>query len=150
MLDRDYNTNKDVDNDRVQHLSVEKESNRKRNIECLPPKDMVAEKSGYIFWKDSKLVIFYCNDLKLTPSSDLLLGNEVEAITCVNCLAPVQRCTGVETLHRTKFDAPAIIVEYKMFMGGVYLMDKRLETNAKVRVEKNVHVHIHFFGPWIL
>jgi hypothetical protein len=45
---------------------------------------MVAEFAGYIVWVDSKLVIFYTNNLHYTPSKPILDGHDEEAIACVS------------------------------------------------------------------
>ena len=69
-----------------------------------------SKKSGFIIWKDKKRVIFYTNDLKFTPSEDILCGSTQEAIDAVHGLAPIKRWTGTESLQRTTFLAPAPIV----------------------------------------
>ena len=51
--------------------------------------DLVAGKAGYIVFKDSKVGIFYSNDLQSTPSAPTLDANNEEAIKCIHGLAKI-------------------------------------------------------------
>jgi hypothetical protein len=57
-------------------------------------------------------------------------------------LAKLERWTGSENLHRTKFDVPAIIVAYNVFMNSVDRMDQRRSRNPTRRVEKRLHMSL--------
>ncbi|KAK1931857.1 hypothetical protein P3T76_012789 [Phytophthora citrophthora] len=46
------------------------------------PTIVQAEKDGYIVYKDRKVVIFYTNDLKATPSALVLTPTAPEAVFC--------------------------------------------------------------------
>jgi len=55
----------------------------------LADNKVVAENAGYIVYHDSKVVIFYSNDLDGTPSAPILNQDSEEAIKCVRGLAPL-------------------------------------------------------------
>ena len=90
----------------------------------------MADNAGYIVWKDSKVVVFYTTDLAATPTRPLIDGTDAEAIMCVNGLAALGRWTGNESMSRTTFQVPAIIVAYNTFMNSVDRMDQLRSTNA--------------------
>jgi hypothetical protein len=80
----------------------------------------VAKNCGYIMYNDSKIVIFYTSDLADTLKEWFAIGNDnVDAIRCVHCLAPLHRWTDECKINREKFDAPAIVVAYNLFMNAV-------------------------------
>ena len=97
----------------------------------------ISEISGYIIWKDRK-VIFYTNDLKFTPTEDIIRGTRPNAIVAVHGLGPIKRWTGTESLQRSIFLAPAPIVAYNMFMGSVDIMDQKRASTAVKRKEKHL------------
>ena len=103
---------------------------------------MISEKSGYIIWKDRKIVIFYTNDLKFTPTEDIICGKRPDAVDAVHGLAPIKRWTGTESLQRSVFLAPAPIVAYNMFMGSVDIMDQKRASTAVKRKEKHLSTSI--------
>lgn len=103
---------------------MRKEHNKRQRT--LPKKDQTtliplltnpAENAGCIAFKDKKIVIFYSNDLESAPSKDILLGTNEEAIKCVRGLGELCRWTGNETLSRTEFFVPQLIMAYNKFMG---------------------------------
>jgi hypothetical protein len=96
----------------------------------VPPLDRPAEKCGCIIFKDSKLVLFYTNDLLENPAEPVLLGSDAQAVQCVHGLAKLSRWTGTEVLNRTDFLVAAPIVAYNMFMSGVDCMDQYHSTLA--------------------
>jgi hypothetical protein len=69
----------------------------------VPPLDRPADKCGCIVFKDSKLVLFYTNDLLENPPEPVLLGSDAQAVQCVHGLAKLSRWTGTEVLNRTDF-----------------------------------------------
>ena len=91
----------------------------------MPPHDIVAEKAGYIVWKDKKIVIRYTNDLASSPSVPILDGSEREAQLAVHGLSELTRWTGKEIFHRTTFSVPSHIVAYNLFMNSVDRMDQK-------------------------
>ena len=92
--------------------------------------------------KDSKLVMFYTNDLAHTPSEDILDDTSEEAVCCVNGLGPLHRWVGTEVLNRSILHVPAPIVAYNMFMNSVDIMDQRRSTNPTRRNEKRLSMTI--------
>lgn len=56
----------------------------------LVPTELAVENAGYIVWKDTKIVIFYTNNLCHTPSRAFLDMDDAEAIDCVHG-APIDR-----------------------------------------------------------
>ena len=94
------------------------------------PVTKIADKAAYVVWKDSKVVLFYTNDLAATPSQPIMEGTERESIACVNGLAQLSRWTGEEILDRTTFYILAIIVACNIFMSAVDCMDHLRSTNS--------------------
>ena len=101
-----------------------------------------SENAGYILWKDSKIVVFYANCLQSTPSARLLVGTSDEAIKCVHGLSCLERWTGDETMNRTKFMVPAIIVAYNCCMNGVDCADQMRSINQCKRKEKRLYMNL--------
>ena len=101
--------------------------------EFVPPATNFAEKAGYILFKDSKAVIFYSNDLGLTPSKPILHSHEDEAISAVRGIGNMQRWTGSENLVRTDFGTPNLIISCNMFMNGVDRFDQLKAVNFFIR-----------------
>jgi hypothetical protein len=76
----------------------------------VPPLDSIAEKAGYIVFKDSKVVLFYTNNLMENPLEPILWGTDDRAVQRVGGLAKISRWTGVENLHWTDFFVAAPII----------------------------------------
>jgi len=51
----------------------------------------VSDKYSYIFFKDSKVVLFYPNDLSATPSQPIMDGESVEMVACMHGLGKLAR-----------------------------------------------------------
>ena len=98
--------------------------------------------ASYIVFCDSKLVIFYTNDLTITPSKDLLEVTNKEAISCVQGVGPLHRWTGNKTAGRSVFYVPAMIVGYKMYMNSADILDQRRSTNPAQKNEKCLNMSI--------
>ena len=98
-LMRAYNKAENLKDLQQQHA---REQNKKPMAKCRPfvyPRKSVAEKAGYIVWKDSKIFFFYSNDLASTPTKPIIDGSgggedEDEAIKCVHGLSELKRWTG--------------------------------------------------------
>jgi hypothetical protein len=84
----------------------------------------VAECAGYVVFKDSKVLVFYSNDLALTPTEPILSAQNESAVEAVRGLAVIKRWCGHEVFHRTKLKVPAIVAAYNMFMNAVDRMDQ--------------------------
>jgi hypothetical protein len=102
----------------------------------------VAEKAGYIVWKDRKLVIFYTNNLAATPTRAIINGDNDEAIACVHGLATLFCWIGTEKMHHTQFDVPATIVAYNLFMNLVDRLDQKRSTNPAKRKETKLYMSL--------
>ena len=138
---RAHDKHPDLDKLRRRHDAEQKKKKRKKSrTQFVPPCDLVVENAGYIVWRDTKVVIFYTNDLAGTPSEPILDGGTDEAIALVRGLSPLKRWTGSETLHRTTFLVPAIIVAYNMYMNSVDRADQKRSTNPTKRREKRLHM----------
>jgi hypothetical protein len=77
-----------------------------------------------MIFKDSKVVVFYSNNLFERPLEAVLHGSDDRAVKCVHGLSTISRWTGTEVLHRTDFLVPAPIVAYNKFMNRVDHMDQ--------------------------
>jgi len=108
----------------------------------VPPFDHVAENSGFISLKDSKVVVFYSNDLKGTLPERVMDSSDSRAVEIVHGLATIYRWTGTEVLHRSAFSVPAPIVAYNSFMNAVDRMDQVRSTLRTQRREKRIHMSI--------
>lgn len=98
----------------------------------------VADCAGFIVFKDSKVVVFYSNDLASTPSQDFLTSDDQEAIDCCHGLACCQRWLGCELTHRSQLMVPAPIVAYNKYMNAVDRMDQKRSTNPTQRKEMRI------------
>ena len=94
-----YDEVPDLEKLQRKHAAEQKKKKKAKRTPFVLPLDLVADNAGYIIWKDSKLVLFYTNDLESTPSVSILDGKSNEAISCVRGLAPLKRWTGIETMH---------------------------------------------------
>lgn len=141
-LVRAYDKIPDLEKLRRKHVAAEKKKPANQRTQFVAPTELVAENAGYIFWKDSKLVVFYTNDLASTPSRCILDSTSDEAVLCVRGLAPLKRWTGNESLHRTTFMVPVIIVAYNMYMNSVDRMDQKRATNPTRRKEQRLHMSL--------
>jgi hypothetical protein len=115
------------------------------STQFVPPLDWPAEKCGYIVFKDSKLVLFYMNDLLENPAEPVLLGSDARAVQCVHGLAKLSCWTGTEVLNRTDFLVAAPIVAYNMFMNGVDHMDQYHSTLATQCKEMHLQMTLFTF-----
>jgi hypothetical protein len=95
--------------------------------------------------KDSKVVIFYTNDLLENPPEPVIDGCDNRAIKCVHGLSKISQCTGSEVLHRTDYFVAAPIVAYNLFMNGVDRMDQYHATLATQHREKHIHMTLFTF-----
>jgi hypothetical protein len=120
-----YDKHADYDCLRNSHASQQRRiATSFQRTSFVPPLDNIADRSGYIVFKDSKVVLFYTNDLVQIPSEPILLGTDDRAVQCIGGLAKISCWTGVENLHRTDFYVAAPIVVYNMFMNGIGRMDQ--------------------------
>jgi hypothetical protein len=123
----------DIDKQRRQHAAMQKKKPKTERTPFIPMHEKVHPKAGYIVWKDSNVVIFYTNDLAATPSQNVVVGTDQEAIDCVSGLGTLFCWTGTEVMHCTAFLVPAFIVAYNLFMNGVDRLDQKRATNATKR-----------------
>jgi hypothetical protein len=68
----------------------------------------ISEKSGFVVLKDAKVVVFFTNDLKTTPTAPMLPMGSDEAIHAVNEPCTI-RWTGSEVMHQSMIEVPAIV-----------------------------------------
>ena len=141
-LVRAYDKVHNLEELRKKHLVTERKKKSRDRKQFDPPTELVSENARYIIWKGSKLVIFYTNDLAKTPSQPILPSTSEEAIFCVQGIAPMQRWSGSENLHRTTYYVPSIIVAYNFYMNYVDRMDQKRATNATKRREKRLYMSI--------
>jgi hypothetical protein len=55
----------------------------------IPPLDQIASNSGFMVFKDSKVVVFYSNDLLETPPEPILTSSDDRAIKSIHGLAKI-------------------------------------------------------------
>ena len=139
-LVRTYDKNTEIEKYRRKHTNAMKKLNVKNRTPFVPPHDKVAEKAGYIVWKDKKIVIFYTNDLASSPSIPIMDGSTPEARSAVNGLAVLSRWTGKEIFHRTNFSVPSPIVAYNLFMNSVDRMDQKRSALPCKRKEQRLQM----------
>ncbi len=98
----------------------------------------IAENAGFAVLKDAKVVVFYTNDLKATPTAPMLPMESDEAIDAVNGTCIIRRWTGSEVMHRSSIEVPAIVGAYNSFMNAVDRMDQIRSSCPTRRREKRV------------
>ena len=129
LLVRAYNPHPNLTDLRNKHNSEQKKQSPSDRVPFSPPTNLISDNAGYILLKDSKVVIFYSNDLAGTATEAILTSSSAEAIALVHGLAKLYRWTGAEMLQRMSFDVPAIIIAYNTYMSTVNWMDQRRSTN---------------------
>ena len=85
--------------------------------------------------KDSKVVIFYSNDLSGTLHVEVMDENNADAIQLVHGLSPLYCWTGSDIMNRKIFQLPTVIVAYNIYVNAVNQMDKLQSTNTTWRKE---------------
>ena len=108
-------------------------------------KKKYSKNCGYIVLQDSKIVIFYSNDLDGTLSKDIYDVTDEEAIKLVRGLGPMYRCVGNESLNKTCFQVPVLIVACNIFMGSVDILYHRISINKIKRKETRVSMTLFNF-----
>jgi hypothetical protein len=85
VLVQAYNKHPEYERLRNQHTAEQHRQNSRSPL--IPPLDHVANNSGFIILKDSKVVVFYSNDLLETPPDIVLHGsNETgQSSVCMGC-----------------------------------------------------------------
>jgi hypothetical protein len=112
-----------------QHQARNKDIEKSQRQKFVPPTHHISPDSGYILFKDSKVVIFYSNDLDGTPPHPIMDGSDEES---------VRLCRGV----RSTSMVPAPIIASNMFMNGVDQMDQLRSTNITQRREKRLYMTV--------
>ena len=136
LLGRSYSFSKEYDKNRKK--SNDEAIRTYKNI----PGSMIQSNSGFIFFKDAKVVVFYTNDLKETPYARICEGENARAIRAVHGVVDIERWTGGETVGRSRIKCPAIIVSYQFFMNGVDRVDQLRSTNPIKRKEQKIHMSL--------
>ena len=140
LLVRAYDKVSNYEALKTAHKKKQKKLAKESRVAFVPPTSDVTDKSGYIVWMDSKVVLFYTNDLAATPTRAIINVTDEQAVMCINGLAEIHRWAGTETMSRTKFNVPPIIVAYNTFMNSVDRMDQLQATNATQRKESRVEM----------
>ena len=141
-LVRAYDKVDDLDKLRREHNKLQKNLPSNERKPFTPPTSQVADKAGYIIFKDKKIVIFYTNDLACTPSKPILLGKSEEAIKAVNGLGKLYRWTGNENMCRIEFLVPIMVVAYNKFMSGIDRIDQLIATYSYIGREIRLNYKI--------
>ena len=106
------------------------------------PDRLIQANSGFIFFKDAKVVIFYSNDLLNKRRRRISLDSDDGTIETVRGLVDIERWVGTETIGRSRIQCPSIIVSYQFFMNGVDRVDQMRSTNPTKRKETKIHMSI--------
>lgn len=93
--------------------------------------------SGYIIWKESKIVSIFTNDLADAQSADFLGDKEDETKRCVCGFASIRRCNGDDIMHRRELRGPKCLGAYNLFMNGIDKLDQLRSTSPTMRREKD-------------
>ena len=130
--------------------SSKKKKNNTKKLKTANKSDaegplVAAENTGYIVFKDKRVVVFYSNDLADTPPPVICGAENADAVRCVHGLSSLERWTGNEIYHKTKLLVPAVIVAYNIFMNSVDRFDQYRQTNITQRREKRVPMSIFTF-----
>ena len=138
QLLRVYNKHPDLGKLKRELVSKMNRLPKSSRTKFVLPKGEQAENAGYIVWKDSKVVVFYCNCFKTTPPKEVSNQDDLHAIHAVHDLGIIQRWTGSENMHRTNIRTPAIIIVYNNFMNSVDRLDHLRSSNPTRRREKRL------------
>ena len=139
-----YNCPDNINELKRKHTNDMKKLDAKNRTPFIYPREkhQKEENAGYILWKDSKIVTFYSNCLKSTPSEDYMEGGSEDSNKCVQGLATLERWTGGESMRKTRFEVPAIIVAYNTYMSGVDRADQMRMVNPSQRKEKRLYMNV--------
>jgi hypothetical protein len=83
FLVRAYNKTPNYNQLQQAHAAQQCRLPKQQRTPFIPPIEVVAENSGYIVLKDSKIVTFCTNDLATTPSQPILDATNEEAVVAV-------------------------------------------------------------------
>ena len=136
VLGRSYSFCKSYDATRKRSTDPEIKSYKK------VPDHLIQANSGFIFFKDAKVVIFYSNDLANTPYARICDSSDDRCVETVRGLVAIERWTGSEHIGRSRINCPAIIVSYQLFMNGVDRVDQMRSTNPTKRREAKIHMSL--------
>ena len=146
-----FNFDRNHEKDKNAFLKEQKKNRTRQKYE--PKMGEQAENAGFVLFMDSKLCIFYSNDLACTPSRQNISSRhsddkEVEdAWECMHGRAPLRRYPpakdGVKgDIGRIVYQVPAVIVAYNYFMCMVDLMDQRRANLVTKRKERRVQMSL--------
>jgi hypothetical protein len=138
MLVRAYDKDDNYEALKRQHTNQQNCLPKHQRVPFIPPMTKVSENAGYVVLKDAKVIVFYCNNLKLTPTSPLLPMDNEEAIHAVNGVCTIRRWTGFEVMHWSSLVVPVIVGAYNSFMNAVDHMDQIRSSCPTHRCEKRV------------
>jgi len=124
MLVQAYDKGDNYEALKQQHTNQQNRVPKHQQVPFIPPMTKVSENAGYVVLKDAKGIVFYCNDLKLMPTSPLLAMDNEEAIRAVNGVCTIRKWTGSEVMHGSSLVVPAIVGAYNSFMNAVDHMDQ--------------------------
>ncbi|POM81448.1 LOW QUALITY PROTEIN: Hypothetical protein PHPALM_576 [Phytophthora palmivora] len=124
----------------AEHQKAQKNLSKSQKTK-FEPRLQVSNRAGYLFYKIRKVVIFYSNGLRATPSSRTLSCTSAEAVECCHALD--------KRLHASSetFMAPTVIAVSNRFMDGVDRVDQLRSTNPYRRREKRLDMTIFM---WLL
>lgn len=135
------------------HPDYDKQKSSCKGKEFVPDFSHQSKNSGYIILQDSKICVFYTNDLAQTPMKEPVYSFVKKsssqkldhAIKCVHGLGPMLRWTNENMLNRDILRVPSIIVAYNLFMNLVDIMDQLRATCATKRRERRVTMSLYTF-----
>lgn len=94
--------------------------------------------SGYVVWKDNKVVIFFSNELENTPPVYVLSCHEADVVRCVRGLVYIRRWNDEDIMRRRVLHVPGITCTFNIFMNSVYKTDHLRSTTLTRRREKRI------------
>jgi len=136
LLARTYSYDKQYDDQRKRSGDPNVKSYR------VIPDKYIQPNSGFIFFKDAKVVIFHSNDLASTPHDRICKDTDARSITSVRGLAMIERWTGVEIIARSRINCPTINISYQLFMNSFDRVDQLRSTAATRRKERRIHMSL--------
>ena len=104
--------------------------------------NLIQPNSGFIMFKDTKIVLFYSNELASTPFERICNSGDQRSICAVHGSVQTERWLGYETIGRSRFSCLAIIASYQLFMNGVDHVDQMRSANPTNRVEKRFRMSL--------
>lgn len=105
---------------------------------------VIAERAGFVVWKDRSIVSFYCNELVGTPKLNMR-REAPHPIRCLHGMVKTRRWKEEESMNATIVEISSIIMAYSWFMNGVDRFDQLRSSHTTARKEARTPMSVFTF-----